>query len=71
MPSVVWHFRRLILEVLDSDLHDELGFIKNIAKSNSKNYQIWHHRRWVAEKLGTDATSKELEFTKKILAVDA
>jgi len=52
-------------------LHDELGFTENIAKSNSKNYQIWHHRRWVAEKLGTDATSKELEFTKKILTLDA
>ncbi|KAK9288357.1 hypothetical protein L1049_016810 [Liquidambar formosana] len=30
-----------------------------------------HHRRWVAEKLGADATSKELEFTKKILSLDA
>ncbi|XP_059433895.1 protein farnesyltransferase/geranylgeranyltransferase type-1 subunit alpha-like [Corylus avellana] len=67
----VWHFRRLILEALDGDLHDELGFTENIAKSNSKNYQIWHHRRWVAVKLGTDATSKELEFTKKILTLDA
>uniref|UniRef100_A0A2N9IQI4 Protein farnesyltransferase/geranylgeranyltransferase type-1 subunit alpha n=1 Tax=Fagus sylvatica TaxID=28930 RepID=A0A2N9IQI4_FAGSY len=28
-------------------------------------------RRWVAEKLGTDAASKELEFTKKILSIDA
>jgi hypothetical protein len=30
-----------MLEALDGDLHDELGFTKNIAKSNSKNYQIW------------------------------
>ncbi|KAI3941758.1 hypothetical protein MKW92_021775 [Papaver armeniacum] len=67
----VWHFRRLILESLGSDLREELKFIERIAKSNSKNYQIWHHRRWVAEKLGTEATTIELEFTKKILFPDA
>nr|DAD25213.1 TPA_asm: hypothetical protein HUJ06_026677 [Nelumbo nucifera] len=37
----VWHFRRLILETLNADLHNELDFIERIAKSNSKNYQIW------------------------------
>ncbi|KAI5413592.1 hypothetical protein KIW84_057962 [Lathyrus oleraceus] len=30
-----------------------------------------HHRRWVAEKLGPEARNSELEFTKKILSVDA
>lgn len=30
-----------------------------------------HHRRWVAEKLGPEARKNELEFTKKILSVDA
>ncbi|KAF2297034.1 hypothetical protein GH714_015347 [Hevea brasiliensis] len=30
-----------------------------------------HHRRWIAENLGTDATAKELQFTKKILSLDA
>ncbi|KAI3979898.1 hypothetical protein MKX01_042552 [Papaver californicum] len=49
----------------------KLEFIEHIAKSNSKNYQIWHHRRWVAEKLGTEATAIELEFTKRILFPDA
>lgn len=67
----VWHFRRLILEALNADLHEELNFIKKVANGNPKNYQIWHHRRWVAEKLGSDATSKELDFTKKILSLDA
>ncbi|RVW28593.1 Protein farnesyltransferase/geranylgeranyltransferase type-1 subunit alpha [Vitis vinifera] len=70
-PSNVWHFRRLILEALNADLHEELNFIKKVANGNPKNYQIWHHRRWVAEKLGSDATSKELDFTKKILSLDA
>ncbi|XP_057460270.1 protein farnesyltransferase/geranylgeranyltransferase type-1 subunit alpha-like [Actinidia eriantha] len=67
----VWQFRRLILEALNADLHEELDFVEHVATDNSKNYQIWHHRRWVAEKLGTDATSKELEFTKKIFFMDA
>eukprot|EP00262_Sarcandra_glabra_P010065 TRINITY_DN24947_c0_g1_i1.p1 TRINITY_DN24947_c0_g1~~TRINITY_DN24947_c0_g1_i1.p1 ORF type:complete len:331 (+),score=48.23 TRINITY_DN24947_c0_g1_i1:53-1045(+) len=67
----VWHFRRLILETLNTDLHEEMDFIERVAGSNPKNYQIWHHRRWVAEKLGTGATSKELEYTKKIFALDA
>ncbi|KAK1269723.1 Protein farnesyltransferase/geranylgeranyltransferase type-1 subunit alpha [Acorus gramineus] len=67
----VWHFRRLVLETLNSNLQDELKFIESVAAKNSKNYQIWHHRRWVAEKLGTEATSAELKFTKKILSLDA
>ncbi|XP_021900059.1 protein farnesyltransferase/geranylgeranyltransferase type-1 subunit alpha-like isoform X2 [Carica papaya] len=67
----VWHFRRVVLEALNADLHDELDFVERIAKNNSKNYQLWHHRRWAAEKLGADAASKELEFTKKILSLDA
>ncbi|KAF8393888.1 hypothetical protein HHK36_020086 [Tetracentron sinense] len=33
--------------------------------------QSRHHRRWVAEKLGTEVTSKELEFTGKIFSLDA
>ncbi|XP_071712994.1 protein farnesyltransferase/geranylgeranyltransferase type-1 subunit alpha [Rutidosis leptorrhynchoides] len=67
----VWQFRRLTLEALNSDLHDELEFVENLASVNSKNYQLWHHRRWVAEKLGTEAVTRELEFTKNIFLKDA
>uniref|UniRef100_A0A5B7BTJ9 Protein farnesyltransferase/geranylgeranyltransferase type-1 subunit alpha n=1 Tax=Davidia involucrata TaxID=16924 RepID=A0A5B7BTJ9_DAVIN len=67
----VWQFRRLILEALNVDLHDELDFVDRFANNNSKNYQIWHHRRWVVEKLGTDAMNNELEFTKKVFYLDA
>ncbi|KAJ9555440.1 hypothetical protein OSB04_010054, partial [Centaurea solstitialis] len=67
----VWQFRRLILEALNADLHDELEFVEHLASKNSKNYQLWHHRRWVAEKLGTEAAGRELEFTKKIFVNDA
>ncbi|TVU08959.1 hypothetical protein EJB05_42387 [Eragrostis curvula] len=67
----VWHFRRLILEALDSDLLEELDFVNEIAERNPKNYQIWHHKRWLAEKLGPDIANNEHEFTTKILAIDA
>ncbi|KAI8566984.1 hypothetical protein RHMOL_Rhmol02G0085900 [Rhododendron molle] len=67
----VWQFRRVILEALNADLHDELEFVEDVATDNSKNYQIWHHRRWLAEKLGPNALKKELEFTKKIFCIDA
>ncbi|KAK4424649.1 protein farnesyltransferase/geranylgeranyltransferase type-1 subunit alpha [Sesamum alatum] len=67
----VWQFRRLVLDSLNVDLHEELHFLDQITKDNSKNYQIWHHRRWVAEKLGTHIASKELEFTREIFSQDA
>lgn len=67
----VWHFRRLVLEALGSDLLEELGFLDAVAEGNHKNYQIWHHRRWVVQKLGKDAVYKELEFTEGALEDDA
>ena len=30
-----------MLEALDSNLLEELDFVENVAKENSKNYQIW------------------------------
>ncbi|XP_016476763.1 protein farnesyltransferase/geranylgeranyltransferase type-1 subunit alpha [Nicotiana tabacum] len=67
----VWQFRRVVLEALGVDLHEELKFVDRIAGENTKNYQIWHHRRWLAEKLGAEAVTNELEFTKKIFSQDA
>ncbi|GJN34345.1 hypothetical protein PR202_gb22996 [Eleusine coracana subsp. coracana] len=67
----VWHFRRLILEALGSDLLEEMNFVNEIAERNPKNYQIWHHKRWLAEKLGPDIANNELEFTMKTLVIDA
>ncbi|XP_076885468.1 protein farnesyltransferase/geranylgeranyltransferase type-1 subunit alpha-like [Bidens hawaiensis] len=67
----VWQFRRVILEAMNADLHKELDFVEQLANKNSKNYQLWHHRRWVAAKLGTAAVDGELEFTKRIFSNDA
>jgi protein farnesyltransferase/geranylgeranyltransferase type-1 subunit alpha len=61
----------LVLEALRSNLEEELDFIESVAENNFKNYQIWHHRRWVAQKLGVGAVSGELEFTEIVLLDDA
>ncbi|KAJ3687773.1 hypothetical protein LUZ61_016937 [Rhynchospora tenuis] len=67
----IWHFRRLVIEALDSDLVEETLFVDNLAKGNPKNYQIWHHKRWLAEKLGPEAANDEHDFTRFILSLDA
>ncbi|XP_047945221.1 protein farnesyltransferase/geranylgeranyltransferase type-1 subunit alpha [Salvia hispanica] len=67
----VWQFRRLILDALNADLHEELQFLDQITRENPKNYQIWHHRRWLAEKLGGHVASKEHEFSREIFCKDA
>lgn len=59
------------MEALRSNLEEELDFIESVAENNFKNYQIWHHRRWVAQKLGVGAVSGELEFTEIVLLDDA
>jgi len=64
-----WHFRRLILEAINADFHEELQFVTQMALDNPKNYQIWHHRHVLVESLNDP--SKELEFTAKILLEDA
>ncbi|KAL6503818.1 hypothetical protein OROGR_025741 [Orobanche gracilis] len=37
----IWQFRRLILEALNHDLHEELDFVEQMTRDNSKNYQIF------------------------------
>jgi protein farnesyltransferase/geranylgeranyltransferase type-1 subunit alpha len=36
-----WHFRRLCLEALKSDLKKEMAYVDRIANRNPKNYQLW------------------------------
>eukprot|EP00850_Spirogloea_muscicola_P011759 SM000074S21669 [mRNA] locus=s74:229546:231464:+ [translate_table: standard] len=67
----VWHFRRVQLEALGVDLHQELRFVARLAADNTKNYQLWYHRRWVACRLGQGAAQHELDFTRDVLALDA
>eukprot|EP01102_Stenamoeba_stenopodia_P006743 TRINITY_DN1878_c0_g1_i1.p2 TRINITY_DN1878_c0_g1~~TRINITY_DN1878_c0_g1_i1.p2 ORF type:complete len:302 (-),score=81.24 TRINITY_DN1878_c0_g1_i1:104-1009(-) len=64
-----WHFRRLILESLNADLHREMEFCYQKAIATPKNYQIWFHRRWLVDKLKDP--SKELGFTAQVLIEDS
>eukprot|EP01137_Pigoraptor_chileana_P009429 Opistho-2@57691 len=64
-----WHYRRLLLEALNSDLREELAYCGDLALSNPKNYQIWYHRRVIVERLGDP--SEELDFTAAALAKDS
>lgn len=65
----VWYYRRILLKELGKDLYQELRLISSIIDKNSKNYQVWQHRRNVVELL--QDPSKELEFTEMILRKDS
>ena len=49
-----WRYRWQCLEALadESLLQQESSFLERVAASNSKNYQLWNHRRLLAFKLG-------------------
>ncbi|XP_067943820.1 protein farnesyltransferase/geranylgeranyltransferase type-1 subunit alpha-like [Watersipora subatra] len=65
----VWHYRRLVLQELKSDLNVELAYITKIIKCHPKNYQVWYHRQLIVDWLGE--SSQELDFTAHILSKDA
>lgn len=54
---------------MDCNLDQELNYIDDFADENPKNYQIWFHRRAIAEKVGKPL--REIEFCNKVLVVDA
>jgi len=62
----VWHYRRLCLEALKSDLKEELLFCDDQCQQNQKNYQVWYHRRAILEKYGK-VDSGELSFITDLL----
>ncbi|CAG9766907.1 unnamed protein product [Ceutorhynchus assimilis] len=65
----VWQYRREILKALDKDLHEELKYIEKVILKQTKNYQVWHHRKVLVEWLKDP--SKEKYFTEKALSKDA
>lgn len=73
--ALIVFIARLCLFALGSDLKAELHRVVEVALDNSKNYQVWYHRRLLLEKLKADpdATSlatKELELTAMALKDD-
>ncbi|KAF7286777.1 hypothetical protein GWI33_004399 [Rhynchophorus ferrugineus] len=65
----VWQFRREILKALNKDLNEELEYIGKVILKQTKNYQVWHHRRIIVEWL--QDPSKEKYLTEKSLSEDA
>ncbi|ENN75359.1 protein farnesyltransferase/geranylgeranyltransferase type-1 subunit alpha [Dendroctonus ponderosae] len=65
----VWQYRREILKTLKKDLHEEIDYMEKVILGETKNYQVWHHRRILVEWL--QDPSKEKYLTEKALAKDA
>lgn len=75
----VWLYRaKLVMEVhkddLELGLRGELEWLNEVALSHQKNYQIWHHRNLLVDKIGElGHVDKEAEqgFVEKMFELDA
>lgn len=74
----VWRYRLDTVEKLMTEgdeidgkdiLRDELKFTEDLAETNPKSYQLWHHRQAIVGLLGDG--SKEIEFINSALDADA
>ncbi|KAF2142236.1 uncharacterized protein K452DRAFT_199301, partial [Aplosporella prunicola CBS 121167] len=65
----VWLYRAKNILSLNKDLHAEIAWLNETALRNLKNYQIWHYRQTIVDKL--DSAEGEQEFIASILAKDA
>lgn len=65
----VWLYRAQTLFALNSDLAAEKAWLNEKALAHQKNYQIWHHRNLLVEKIGS--AEGEGEFVEKMLELDA
>ncbi|KAI9845135.1 MAG: CAAX geranylgeranyltransferase alpha subunit, partial [Thelocarpon superellum] len=65
----VWLYRAKILFALDADLRLERDWLNGVALRYLKNYQIWHHRQVIVEKLGDPAG--ETDFIAQMFEKDA
>ena len=65
----VWEFRRCVLASLNSKGKwlAELEFMDEVNRLNTKNYQLWNHRRAVLSTI-LPATSSERERTQRLRA---
>ncbi|KAI4835412.1 protein prenylyltransferase [Aureobasidium sp. EXF-8845] len=65
----VWLYRSEILKALNADLSKELDWLNETALAHQKNYQIWHHRQLVVDRL--DSCKGEAEFISQMFELDA
>ncbi|USW57599.1 hypothetical protein Slin15195_G109180 [Septoria linicola] len=64
----VWLYRAKTLFELNYDLKKELLWLNETALQYQKNYQIWHHRNLIVDKL--DSVEGEQEFVEKMFEAD-
>ncbi|KAL0632934.1 CAAX geranylgeranyltransferase alpha subunit [Maublancomyces gigas] len=57
----VWLYRAKTLFALGKDLVEEKNFLNDMALRHQKNYQIWHHRQLIMDRI--DDSTGETEFT--------
>jgi len=58
---MAWYHRRICLDNLkEIEYKDELLWLDSITVENQKNYQIWHHRKTLVEKLNDPSHEKEI-----------
>ena len=65
----VWLYRAQCLFALNSDLRQELEWLNETALDHQKNYQIWHHRMLIVDKL--DDCEGEADFVAQMFKKDA
>ncbi|KAF2454832.1 farnesyltransferas-like protein [Lineolata rhizophorae] len=65
----VWLYRARILTAISADLSAELTWLNSIALRHLKNYQIWHHRQTLVDRLGS--ADGEQAFLRSMLDQDA
>lgn len=64
----VWLYRAKVLFHINYDLQKELEWLNETALQHQKNYQIWHHRNLIVDKL--DSVHGEQEFVEKMFEAD-
>ena len=65
----VWLYRAQCLFHTDADLKKELEWLNETALAHQKNYQIWHHRNLIVDKL--NSCEGEAEFVERMFELDA
>jgi protein farnesyltransferase/geranylgeranyltransferase type-1 subunit alpha len=65
----VWLYRAQCLFALNSDLKEELEWLNDAALAHQKNYQIWHHRNLIVDKL--NSCEGETAFVERMFEKDA
>lgn len=65
----VWLYRARVLFHNDCDLEQELVWLNPVALKFLKNYQIWHHRQMVVDRLGS--CEGERDFVDEMMRLDA